>query len=356
LRILFAPSNIASFASITTEALNKIPGIQAKGFSTSTHKYWEFGKEWTVIQLVSWKKNPLRRLYQILSRDFKLIRLIFWADIIHWQWDIGGETTFDLHYIILKYFRKRVVIEWLGSDIRIPEVVSNLNPYYKMIWENGKYNYGFESFDRSSKIQHKFWKLKATPAVSPEMSLFVNRELFHRIIILYPRVMTRSITPFFPSNENKVPKIVHAPSAMEGKGTPYVRKAVEALKRKNYLFEYIEVHDQSKQKSIEAIKGADVFLDQFICGSYGMAACEAMAFGKPVFCYLMPSVAKLLPEGCPIINSTVDQLEFLLEKFINDSSLRNLTGKKSREYVEKYHDGDKIALSLVGTYKSLLVD
>jgi hypothetical protein len=353
LRILFAPSNIASFASITMDALNRKQNIEAKGFSLYSNKYWSFGKNWFVLNL-QLVHNPLLRKLRFLYGNFILLKKIYWADVIHWQWSIGGETYFDLHYKLIKQLKKPILIEWLGSDIRIPEIVSSFNPFYKEWVDSGKYFYKEESNKRSLSIQEKFSFLNAYPAVCPEMSLFVEKKFFKRIILLYQRIHIESFTPVFPEVIKKVPKVVHTPSAPGAKGTESVRAAVEKLKLKGLIFEYIEIHNKSKSEALEAISKADIFLDQFIIGGYGMATCEAMAFGKPVFCYLMSSVQNLLPTDCPIINVNISELQEKLEEFIIDPSLRRSFGERSREYVEKYHDANKIADQLVAEYKNML--
>jgi hypothetical protein len=354
LKVLFAPSNIASVASITMEALNKNDGICAKGFAKHSHHYWSFGKNWTIINYISWRKNPFKRLFQILRKNTKLLQLIFWADIIHWQWDMGGEMIFDLHYKILKITRKPVFIEWLGSDIRIPEVVSGDNRYYKEACTKGEYSYKFESAERSLNIQTKFSKLNALPIVCPEMSLFLDRSLFPHFILLYQRIATKKFEIILPDINKSFPVVVHTPSDKNAKGTLQIRTVIASLKDKGHEFEYIEIHNKTRTEAMEAIRKADIFLDQFIIGGYGMAACEAMAMAKPVFCYLMPSVVKVLPSDCPIINTNFDDLEKTLEKFIQCPSLRYTTGQKSRFYVEKYHDADNIAKELIGIYKKAL--
>ena len=78
---------------------------------------------------------------------------------------------------------------------------------------------------------------------------------------------------------------------------------------------------------------ADIFLDQIICGGYGMACTEAMAFGKPVMCYIMPEVFKAgLPEDFPITNTNPDNLKEQLIKLITDPQMRHDTGKEKPRF------------------------
>jgi len=355
IRILFAPRNTASVPAITTKALNKIQGVNAMGISFADNKYWSFDSpNWTIISYTPWRKNPIKRIREIAFKYRKFFSLILWADVLHWHWDIKGETIFDLHYWLIKFLKKPVIVEFVGSDIRIPEVLFELNPYYKECWQKGEYSYYFESRKRSREIQERFKKLNAVPLLAPEMTLFLFPDLFPESISLLQRMDLEELKPIYPVAHRTLPILVHTPSALGAKGTEHLRRVIERLKEKKFAFEYIEITGKTRTEAKAAIQKADIFLDQFICGSYGLAACEAMAFGKPVFCYIMPAVKRMLPHDCPIIDNPREELEARLAAFITDGELRRNTGLLSRKYVEQYHDADTIAKELITIYQNAL--
>jgi glycosyltransferase involved in cell wall biosynthesis len=342
LNILFGPGNIASIPDNTMFALNKIDTVCARGIANSSHKYVSFRKGWTILSpITSIKKNPFKRIFQELRNRYLIFKLILWADVIVWNWDIDKYSSFLIHL-----FRKKIYIEWLGSDIRIPEIVMNDNPQYKLSWENGEYGYKIESKERSLRIQQKFKRINAKPLLCPEMTLYLDRNLFADYIPTFQPINLEDFRAIYPAQETQKPILVHTPSNTGAKGTKYVRESIKILANKKLNFTYIEITDQTREKALEAISNCDIFIDQFIMGGYGMASCEAMAMGKPVVSYIMPSVTKLLPKDCPIINTDVNMLTANLEKLIKETSLRNETGLKSRTYIEKYHNADIIAREL----------
>ena len=72
-------------------------------------------------------------------------------------------------------------------------------------------------------------------------------------------------------------------------------------------------------------------------------------------CHLLPQVFEAgLPQECPVVNTNPDNLREQLIKLITNPQLRYDTGRQSREYVEKYHDAEKIAKQLQNTYKEAL--
>ena len=124
---------------------------------------------------------------------------------------------------------------------------------------------------------------------------------------------------------------------------------------KNHDFDFIYLTGMSRSEVLKEIQTADIFLDQIVCGSYGMASCEAMAFGKPVICFLLPELINLgLPADCPIVNSDPSKLKETLIRLISDPKLRHQIGIESRNFVETYHDADKIAIQLRNIFKQAL--
>ena len=331
---------------ITLQALNKTGKVEAKGLSMGSNKYWNFGDHWTIYNFPRFRENPIKRLFLAITSKLNLAKHILWADILMWHWDIDWFS-----YWVVKLSRKKIFVEWIGSDIRLPELLFKINPYYKNAWESGEWEYSQESFTRSNIIQKKFYNLNAHVIVCPEISLFLNKNYFPSNTNYMQRIDLKNYQPKYPSIENKNPILVHTPSATGAKGTKYVRAIIEKLKTEGLQFEYIEIHNKTRAEALAAIHSCDVFIDQFIVGSYGLATCEAMAMGKPVFCFLMKEVEEKLPKHCAIVNTNLNNLESRLREFINDALLRNETGKKSRAFAEEFHDADKIALQLLELFK-----
>jgi glycosyltransferase involved in cell wall biosynthesis len=354
IHLLYAPYNIASMPAITIDILNAIGDIEAKGVSISANRFLSFGKNakqnWKVFDVYSNLKKPLLFLKNLLLSEYYLIKRILWSDIIIWQWDA---KIYLPHYLLMKILNKPVLVEWVGSDIRIPDLIFKYSPYYKQEFENGTYTYTNESKERSTGIQKKFKFLNAIPLLCPEMSLFMDRNLFPKYISIFQRINSKEYQPVYPDINKKIPILVHTPTATGGKGTRFVRSVVENLKQ-HYQFEYIEIINKSHREALDTIAQADIFLDQFLAGAYGMASCEAMAMGKPVFCFLLEPLVEILPKDCPIVNADIDQLEAALISYIQDPQLRRETGKKSRMYLEKWHDAEKICTKLNEEIKAIV--
>ena len=99
---------------------------------------------------------------------------------------------------------------------------------------------------------------------------------------------------------------------------------------------------------------ADIIVDQLIVGSHGVFACEAMALGKPVICYILDELLPTYPSGFPVINANPNNVKKVLEELICSPETRYEIGKKSRIYVEKVHDIKVVASKLLKIYKGKL--
>jgi glycosyltransferase involved in cell wall biosynthesis len=100
---------------------------------------------------------------------------------------------------------------------------------------------------------------------------------------------------------------------------------------------------------------ADIIIDQLMMGSHGAFACEAMALGKPVICYILDELLSTYPPGFPIINANPGTIVEVLEEIICSPEKRYEIGKKSRKYAEEVHDIRVVAKKLLAIYNAAMV-
>ena len=80
---------------------------------------------------------------------------IDWADVIHYTWAPLYNDARDVKYAFDK--GKKIFVEWVGSDIRNPDYLKTINPYYKLAFENG-YEYSnltLSEIKKIADIKHK---------------------------------------------------------------------------------------------------------------------------------------------------------------------------------------------------------
>jgi hypothetical protein len=349
MRVLHLPVNIASIPSHTVRGLGRI-GVNARGL-VFINAPVQSEEALQVIVLAS----RLRKHYMMTQGIrwlHQYLKWVAWADVIHWYFGARA-LPWGLDLAYLRALRKPAIVEWLGSDIRIPEVECQDNPYYASAFQKG-YEYASESFKKSCHVQRRFARAGFASMTSIGLLPHMQTDLFPKIYVLPQRLVLSDYVPAYPDPAISRPLVLHSPTAPVAKGTPAVLEAVERLKGR-ISFDFQIIHGVPRQEALQMVQKADIFLDQFVSGEYGMATLEAMALGKPVVCYIKPSMVGKYPPDCPIVNANQDNLREVLESLLNKGRVRHEIGRESRTYVEKYHDAAVLAHKLVEIYKEMMV-
>jgi glycosyltransferase involved in cell wall biosynthesis len=148
-------------------------------------------------------------------------------------------------------------------------------------------------------------------------------------------------------------RVIHIPSVQAIKGTHLIEPALRKLHEQG-IIEYRELRDIPSQNMPEAISWADVVLDQFRLGSYGVAAVEAMASHKVVIGHIIPEVRELIQSHAglllPIIEATPDTLEsVLIDLVANPLKIDELKSAGSK-YASQLHGGGLSAEILMNNW------
>lgn len=175
----------------------------------------------------------------------------------------------------------------------------------------------------------------------------------------YSHISIDDWKPSFTQSENRPLRIGHAPSHREAKGTDYILCALESLKADGYRFELVMVENMSNVEARRCYETIDVLVDQLFAGWYGGVAVEAMALGKPVLVYIRQEDLHFIPEAMcadlPFIQVTPSTIEAGLRAVLDMSRQELLAlAKKSRAYVEKWHDPLAIAQRVKEDYELAL--
>lgn len=227
-------------------------------------------------------------------------------DIIHFHWNTV--VPFGLDLPLWKRWGKKIVIHHHGDDIR------------------GK---------REPLLYS--WLADAILVSTPDLLEWSPDAVW------IPNPIDLERYPYIGVEEHPGPlRIVHAPSDRARKGTAYVIKAVDALKKEGYDVELVLVENMPHHEAVEQYKQADIVVDQLLVGWYGVLAIECMALGKPVCVYIREDLRSYLSNH-PLFYTSTSGIKDDLAKLIEDARLRILIGEGGRKFVEKRHDYYKIA-------------
>ncbi|QOY34208.1 glycosyltransferase [Anaerobacillus isosaccharinicus] len=326
MKIVHAPTEIAGQMGMLCE------GLRSKGHEVNGY---------------NWFMNYLKYTEHIVSTDaYELMKLVDqvtdYSDVIHFH---NGNTFLsnnnDLPYIANK--NKKMVMHHWGNDVRTVKMVSETNPYslppsYLTDEEIHKSLTHFSSYIDTAIVQDH------------EMLPYV-KEYYKNVHVLPLACNTKRFEARFPSPDNKIPKIIHAPTNREFKGSTFVDAAITTLKKESNLqFDYQKIEKLSHAQALKMYLEADIIIDQLLCGTYGMLSVEAMAMGKVVVAYIRDDVRLAIPEYLPIVSATPSTLDEVLRILIKDPVSRYNIGVASRRFVEAYHDTSIVVDKLCSIY------
>jgi hypothetical protein len=350
MKVLHLPVNYGSVPSHTVRLLRGA-GLDARGLFFSTASIQPFAGQRFIG---TGAKAPLRRLASRVRWALAFVRTLVMLrpDLVHWYFGKAA-LPFGLDLALLRSLRIPGLVEWQGSDIRIPEVEFADNPYYRPAFENGYEYRHLESRETSRRRQARFARAGFRCAVPVGMLQYVQKDIFPKPYLVPQRLVLADYDPAYPDPAGTRPLVVHVPTAPVAKGTAAVLKAVEQLKEA-CEFEFELLRGLPHDEAIRRMRRADVVIDQLGLGDRGMVSLEAMALGKPVLCYVKPALAALYPAEMPIVNATPDSLADLLGELIGNPVRRSELGQRGRTFMEQYFQPEALVAALQDIYYSVL--
>jgi hypothetical protein len=152
-----------------------------------------------------------------------------------------------------------------------------------------------------------------------------------------------------PPLQRRVPIVVHAPSRASLKGTDLVEPVLHSLAAEE-LIDYRPAAGLTRVEMRELYRSADVVLDQFRLGIYGVATCEALAAGRVVISHVAghSRTAAAAASGLelPVIEATGDTLRTTILDVLEHRDRPRQLAEQGRDFVHRLHDGRASAEAL----------
>ena len=138
------------------------------------------------------------------------------------------------------------------------------------------------------------------------------------------------------------PVVVHAPSSAWLKGSGLIEPLLQRLSDEGVI-EYRRVVNVPHASMPAFYADADVVLDQFVLGIYGVAACEAMAAGRLVMSHVAPFSRETVRERTgyelPVHEVTLESLQAELLRFAATPEAFESVRAAGPAFVRSVHDG-----------------
>ncbi len=145
------------------------------------------------------------------------------------------------------------------------------------------------------------------------------------------------------------PVVVHAPSSGPMKGSDVVDPVMTTLHERG-IIEYRRLTGIPARQMPEVYRHADIVLEQFRIGGYGVAACEAMAAGRIVVGHVTPRVRDHVAAAAgmplPIVQSSASELREVVLRILAERERFAEAATDGPAFVERLHDGAASAEAL----------
>ncbi|GAA2929401.1 hypothetical protein GCM10010458_09830 [Microbacterium luteolum] len=145
-------------------------------------------------------------------------------------------------------------------------------------------------------------------------------------------------------------RVIHASSSVVQKGSHHIEPALRPLIDSGDV-DYALISGVSSDRMPGVIAEADIVLDQFRLGSYGVAACEAMAAGRIVVGHVLPAVRARIEQETgkelPIVEATPDTLQEVIRSLLADRDRAREIAAAGPLFVAAVHSGDRSARALI---------
>lgn len=277
------------------------------------------------------------------------IYALFRYDIFHF---LSGETILTrklrrFELAIYKFFGKRIIMHFVGADIRSSKYTKWKNDHIEDFLSNKTEDFPPLTESWQNKLVADSIKYANEIIVStPDLLKIIPKAKFYPVVIDFEKFISEFGNKNNIKSKSKI-TIIHSPSNSSLKGSDHIYLALEHVKNKfsnniNLFLpgknKSIKYYSISRYELIELIKESTIMIDQLTIGWYGLQSIEAIIMGNFVFCYLEDDLKKYLFEGNPIINVNVNTFEQVLTEFISANSIISTTDyAKNIEWIKKYH-------------------
>ena len=243
----------------------------------------------------------------------------------------GGGVSFWTPYDlwVLRFFRKRIVLVFHGTDTRPPFI-------------SGAFVGPGVDVERirieTARTKRRLRRLERCADVLVNHALTAHlheKPVVGWLHIGIPRRLDETAAPPAVSGECHV---VHAPTRPGPKGSALIEAALERLKARGLRITYVKLVGRTNAEVLDAIRRCDFVVDElFSDTTMATFALEAASFGRPavVGTYGLDELSRVTPADRlpPAVTCTAETVEAAIERLITDPAAAEAAGRAARDFV-----------------------
>jgi len=338
-RLLVAPANFAGQGWEWARAAERyLPGVAAQCFAFE-REAMPYHADYSVPVAVYRSQEWMREQERYVVEHFTHVLIEAMRPVLGPLY--GGDASGEVP--VLSGHGLAVALLCHGSDVRLPSRHSRLyawSPFHDPGWAAEVAGLEKQAL-RLGRFVRAYQQAGGRVYVStPDLLDDVPGATWLPVVVEMDRWRNEA-----PVLQRPVPVVVHAPSHSRIKGTEAVEAALLPLHDRGVI-EYRRIERLAPQAMPEAFASADVVVDQLRLGSYGVAACEAMAAGRVVVGHVDERVRARVGRRLPIIEATPATLADTITDLVRDRDRGRGAATESVPFVQDLHDGRRSAAVL----------
>ncbi len=287
-------------------------------------------------------------IYIFVSSIFYMVKFLYTKDKFVFYWNRSFLPA-NLDFLLLKLAKKKVVVFHCGDDVRYRPIQNKLMQAEGVDCSLPLINYSMPILSFLKIMYYHKWPLLLRIPIYTVMNqeTFMDRPLYQfripQITELEPKLKV----------ENKVPVIVHAPSDREIKGTAVVLKAMDALRKNGYQFDFVLLEGVPNEEVVRMLKVADIVIDQPFTW-IGRFAIEALAHS----CVVLGGNNSAYEKGSirlPVIEFKRDYIDLCkkLEFVLSGDNLERIR-QESYKCFQDYYSSKSFIKHLNGVFSGVI--
>jgi hypothetical protein len=179
------------------------------------------------------------------------------------------------------------------------------------------------------------------------------RPFYHFPMTVFFSDFTAKVT-----NQRLIPKVLHAPSSPNIKGSKFVIDAFNRLQNEGISFTPILLENIPNEDILKIIEDSDIVIDQLLIPGGGKLSTEALACGKVVLSNMSYGnyYQGVNIDNCPIVDVCPNTIYDVLKKTILDLQFRTSLSMKGKIYVEQNLDTTILVKKIVDLFEKKDID
>ncbi|WP_133192836.1 glycosyltransferase [Microbacterium sp. TPD7012] len=333
-RVLIGPVNYAGQGYRWSRAMEESGDVSAKNFVHAENNVLQYPADY----VVPWRTSEHSRAWQramveTIAQEYTHVLVEACVPVL------GGMFSGDLRRQVALMQRggARVGIIGHGTDVRLPSTHVQSTPWSHFV-DSDEW-VAAEKVETVVAENLRVIRELGLPTFVSTAGLLIDIPDAHFLGVVIDPDRWVNDEPVLQRDRLKV---VHAPTNPHVKGTPLIVPAAQRLHDEG-LIEFVQLERTPNEEMPAVLASADVVLDQFRVGDYGVAACETMAAGRLVLAHVTDQVRQEVERHAsmplPVVEATPDDIEAVLRDIVARREHYRAIAASGPAFVRRLHDG-----------------